>query len=163
MGGPMRLRDRREVHARRHSGRWRLAATGGVLALTVGAACLAPLAPAALSPHSSGGDNVSAAAPPAVPTPVPGGGPGAGAGVGAVLPRVTPVPARATATRAPTLVPTPVVVPTLTTGGVSVLDSVRSDRTAHWVRNTTETPLRSGPNIDATVFTTLPQWTLLKQ
>jgi hypothetical protein len=46
---------------------------------------------------------------------------------------------------------------------MSVLDSVRSDRTAQWVRTTSETPLRSGPNLDASVFTTLPQWTLLKQ
>jgi len=150
----MRLQDRREVRARRQHGRWRLAATGGVLALMVGAACLGPLAPSA--PSAAGGANASAAA---APTPA-----GAGAGAGAVLPKVTAGPTSLpTPTAAPTSVPTPVVVPTLTTGGVSVLDSIRSDRSAQWVRNHTETQLHSGPATDASVFTTLPQWTLLKQ
>jgi hypothetical protein len=154
----MRLRDHREVHARRQNGRWHLAATGGVFALIVGVACLAPLAPAAFAPPANGADSVSAAV---VPTPVPGGG--AGAGARAVVPKVTPVASRSTATPAPTAIPTPIVVPTLSTGGLSVLASIQSDRTAQWVRNDTETPLRSGPKPDASVFTTLPQWTLLKQ
>ncbi|HEY1296076.1 MAG TPA: C39 family peptidase [Chloroflexota bacterium] len=154
----MRLRDRREVHARRPSGRWRFAATGGILTLMIGAACLAPLAPSALSPRASGADNAAAAAA-VVPTPAPAGG----AGSQATLPRATSIVSRPTSTPAPTLVPTPVVVPTLTTSGVSVLDSIRLDRSAQWVRNTSETPLRSGPNLNASVFTTLPQWSLLKQ
>jgi len=56
-----------------------------------------------------------------------------------------------------------VVVPTLSSNGQTVLDSIRSDRTAQWVRNHTETALRSGPTNDAVVFTQLPQWSLLKQ
>jgi hypothetical protein len=59
--------------------------------------------------------------------------------------------------------PTPVVVPTLTAGGRSVLDSIKADRTAQWVRNHSQTPLRSGPSDDAQQFTRLPQWSLLKQ
>jgi hypothetical protein len=57
----------------------------------------------------------------------------------------------------------PVVVPTITSAGIAMLDSIRSDRTSQWVKNHTETPLRSGPKDDAQVFTQLPQWTLLKQ
>jgi hypothetical protein len=56
-----------------------------------------------------------------------------------------------------------VIVPTLTSGGASVLAGIQSDRSAQWVRNMAETPLRSGPNMDASVFTSLPQWSLLKQ
>jgi hypothetical protein len=59
--------------------------------------------------------------------------------------------------------PTPVVVPTLTANGGSVLDSIKADRAAQWVKNHTETPLRSGPADDAQQFTLLPQWSLLKQ
>jgi hypothetical protein len=54
-------------------------------------------------------------------------------------------------------------VATLTARGQSTLDSIRADRTAHWVRNHTETPLLSGPSDDASVFTRLPQWSLLRQ
>jgi hypothetical protein len=54
-------------------------------------------------------------------------------------------------------------VPTLSANGVSVLNAVRSDRTSQWVRNHSETTLRSGPSDDAVAFTRLPQWTLLKQ
>jgi hypothetical protein len=151
----MRLRDHREVRARRPFGQWRLAAAGGVFALMIGAACLGSLAPGA--PRAAGTGDADAATP---PTPAVVGG---GVGAGGVAPRATAVIPRATSTPAPTRVPTPVVVPTLSTGGMSVLDSIRSDRGAQWVRNTVETPLRSGPNMDASVFTTLPQWTLLKQ
>jgi hypothetical protein len=55
------------------------------------------------------------------------------------------------------------VVPTLSANGVSVLNAIRADRTTQWVRNHTETPLHSGPSDDASVFTRLPQWTLLRQ
>ncbi|MBV9329391.1 MAG: C39 family peptidase [Chloroflexi bacterium] len=152
----MRLRDHREVRARRQSTRWRFAAAGGVLTLMIGAACLAPLAPAALAPHVSGPSTASAAAP------VAPAASGAGAAAVPVVP--TAIVFKPTPTPAPTLaVPTPVVAPTLTTGGLSVLASIQSDRAAQWVRNTMETPLRSGPNLNASVFTTLPQWTLLKQ
>jgi hypothetical protein len=40
---------------------------------------------------------------------------------------------------------------------------VRADLATRWVKNHTETALRSGPNDQAMVFTTLPQWTALKQ
>jgi hypothetical protein len=63
----------------------------------------------------------------------------------------------------PTVPPTPVVVPTLTTSGLATLDSIRSDRVAQWVKNHTETPLRSGPTDESEIFTRLPQWSLLKQ
>ncbi len=156
----MRLRDHREVRAGRPYGQWRLAAAGGVLALLIGA-CLAPLAPGVLSPRATGAGDASAAVPPTVAA--VGSGTGGGAGAGGVAPRATAIVPRTTATPAPTAIPTPVAIPTLSTGGAGVLDSIRSDRTAQWVRNTAETPLRSGPNMDASVFTTLPQWTLLKQ
>src|SRR5450631_4456083 len=48
--GPIRLRRRRTIHAGRRSGRWRFALAGGILALLIGAACWAPLAPNALAP-----------------------------------------------------------------------------------------------------------------
>lgn len=44
-----------------------------------------------------------------------------------------------------------------------MLDAIKSDHTAQWVKNHTETPLRSGPSDDAAIFTRLPQWSLLKQ
>src|SRR5205085_663501 len=34
---------------------------------------------------------------------------------------------------------------------------------AQWMKNHTETPLRSGPSDTSTVFTQLPQWSVLKQ
>ena len=69
----------------------------------------------------------------------------------------------ATATPLPPAVPTPVVVPTLTASGLALLAAVKSDRTAQWMKNHTETALRSGPNDTSAVFTTLPQWSTLKQ
>src|SRR5258708_24160841 len=56
MGGPLRLRSRRAAHAGRRSGagRWRIPVGGGILALVVGAACWAPLAPTALAPLTAG-------------------------------------------------------------------------------------------------------------
>jgi hypothetical protein len=44
-----------------------------------------------------------------------------------------------------------------------MFDSITADRTAQWVKNHTETPLRSGPTDDSQQFTQLPQWSLLKQ
>ncbi len=66
-------------------------------------------------------------------------------------------------TPAPSAPPQPVVVPTLTAAGQELLGSVKSDRTAQWVKNHTETAFRSGPNEDSVVFTHLPQWSTLKQ
>src|SRR5438067_12375396 len=147
----MRLREHRAVHAKRHSVRWRLPATGAIFALVVGAACWAPLAPTVLAPTGPA---------PEQPTPV-----FSGVSVPAVIaalpaPAVVVVP-----TVAPIQLPapTPVVVPTLTASGQAMLAGIKSDRTAQWVKNHTETPLRSGPTEDSTVFTRLPQWTLLKE
>ena len=156
VGGPLRLRHDRAVHAGRRSRRWRLPLTGGVFALIVGATLWAPLAPTALAP--------TAPAEPGVPAPVARVAPvAAGAPVAAIAAVVAPriVPAAPTATPMP--VPTPVVVPTLTASGQAMLAGIKSDRTAQWVRNHAETPLRSGPRDDALLFTRLPQWSLLKQ
>ena len=73
------------------------------------------------------------------------------------------VPVVATPKPVATAVPTPVVVPTLTAVGQALLASVKSDRTAQWLKNHTETPLRSGPTEDSVVFTRVPQWSLMKQ
>jgi hypothetical protein len=129
---------------------------GGVFALIVGAALWAPLAPTALAP--------TIPAEPRVPAPVARVAPvAAGAPVVAlpaiIAPRLAPVAPTAT----PVPVPTPLVVPTLTASGQALLAGIRSDRTAQWVRNHTETPLRSAPNDNALMFTRLPQWSLLKQ
>ena len=153
--GPIRLRSRRTIRAGRRSGRWRLPLTGGILALIIGAACWAPLAPRTLAPIV------------AVDPSLAGAGAQAAAGPGlAHSPgrwrrwwcgwRDTPTPLA-------TAVPTPVVVPTLTPGGLALLAAIKSDRTAQWMKNHTETALRSGPNDSSVVFTTLPQWSTLKQ
>jgi len=145
----MRLRERRSI-ARRRSVRSRLLIGGGVFAVLIGAACLAPLAPTALAPLSPPDDPVMTPAVLAV----------AAAPVSAAI--VLPVAVVAPAPTA-TPVPTPVVVPTLTAAGQNMLGAIRADRTAQWVKNHTETPLRSGPSEDASVFTRLPQWSLLEQ
>jgi hypothetical protein len=79
---------------------------------------------------------------------------------------VPSLPATPTAIPAvPVVVPNPpvVVIPTLTSSGEAVLAAIRSDRTATWVKNHTETSLRSGPDAASMVFTQLPQWSTLKQ
>src|SRR5260370_1258929 len=96
MGGPMRLRRRRAVYAGRRPQRWRLPLSGGIFALVIGAACLAPLAPTALAPL--GATDTQAPQPPAAAQAVGVGG-GAQAGVGAAL---AAVPGAATAPLAPT-------------------------------------------------------------
>jgi Peptidase_C39 like family len=160
MAGPIRLRTRRSSHARRRSVRSRLLITGGFFAVLIGAACLAPLAPTALAPSTSADDPVMT--PPvlaAVAAPVPQ--------VAVVAPTAPVAPAArvAVVTPAPTAtpLPTPVVIPTLTANGQNLLAAIRTDRTAQWVKNTAETPLHSGPSDDSTVFTRLPQWSLLEQ
>jgi hypothetical protein len=123
--------------------------------LLIGAACLAPLAPTVLL------------APPAPPEQPQIGAPTALAAAVAVVPTVIAPPRPAVVVPQPTATatpqPTPVVVPTLSASGVNALNAIRSDRTAQWVRTTSETALRSGPTADATLFTNLPQWSLLKQ
>lgn len=130
---------------------------GGILAIILGAACWAPLAPTALAPLVPASDEPVVGTPvqlAAAVAPVPTAMLPA-ALVNAVVPR----PAAPTATP----LPRPSVVPTLTANGQSVLAGIRADRTAQWVRNHTETPLRSGPSDDAAMFTRLPQWSLLKE
>jgi Peptidase_C39 like family len=116
------------------------------------------LAPTALAPTTPAEPGV--AVPAAQVMPVAAGAPVA-AIAAVIAPRVVPVPA--TPTPLPIAMPTPVVIPTLTARGQSVLAAIRSDRTAQWMRNHTETPLRSGPSDSSMVFTRLPQWSLLKQ
>src|SRR5579859_5216202 len=152
MSGPLRLRTRRAAHAGRRSGpRWRLPLTGGVFVLLIGAACWAPLAPTVLAPLT--GDQPVTA--PVAPV-------GAGAVAAAPVAAAPPLAVLAL-TPSPTAQPEPVVVPTVSPAGQALLDSVKSDRTAQWVKNHTETALRSGPNVDSVVFTQLPQWSTLKQ
>jgi hypothetical protein len=151
----MRLRSRRSVHAGRRSAGWRLPVTGGIFVLVIGAACWAPLTPTVLAPLA--GDLVTArpaaAGPPLV---------SAAAAAAVVLPTLVPRVA-ATSTPQPAAAPTPFVVPTVSPGGAAMLASIKADRTAQWVKNHTETALRSGPEANAVVFTQLPQWSTLKQ
>jgi hypothetical protein len=157
--GPLRLRSRRAARAGHHSSRWRLFLVGGVLALVVGAVYLVPRASSTLGlgPGLAAEADLGTAAQPiaaaatTVATQIPRGG--------------LAVAATATVPPRPTLVPTPepTVVPSITATGRALLDGVRTDRAAIWVRNHTETPLRSGPDDDASVFTQLPQFSLLKQ
>jgi Peptidase_C39 like family len=149
----MRLRRQRAISTRRRPRQWRLPVTGGIFVLIIGAACLAPLASNPLAPMRQIEE-------PAMAPLMPVEASAAAASAAAVAP---PSVLAIVATPTPTRVPTPVVVPTLTASGQSVLASVKSDRTAQWVKNHTETDLRSGPNDTATVFTRLPQWSTLKQ
>jgi Peptidase_C39 like family len=155
IGGPLRLRSERAVHTRRRSPRLRWPLTGAIFAVIVGAACWAPLASPVLAPT----EPVDRALPAPAPTPA------AGLPVAAVVARIAPAiaPAVDNPIPTPTIAPTPYVVPTLTATGLSLLSDIKSDRAAQWVKNHTETPLRSGPSDDATMFTRLPQWSLLKQ
>jgi hypothetical protein len=155
LGGPLRLRCDRAAQAGRRSGRWRFPLFGGLFAVAISATFWTPLAPTALAPTTPGDPLVSA--PVAHVAPVAAGAPVA-AIVAVIAPRLAPP-----ATPTPVPVPTPVVVPTLSAAGQGMLAAIRSDRTAQWMRNHTETPLRSGPADNAQLFTRLPQWSLLKQ
>jgi hypothetical protein len=161
LGGPIRLREHRAVHARRPSSRWRWPVIGGIFVLIIGAACWAPYAPTVLAPGAPASGAEPAAPPVAAAAAVAPSVPDVPAVVAAALPAAI-VPALPTPTAMP-VVPTPVVVPTLSTSGAAMLASIKSDQTSQWVKNHTETPLRSGPSLDSSVFTVLPQWTLLKQ
>jgi hypothetical protein len=126
---------------------------GGMVVLVIGAACWAPLAPLALAPFTP--------ASPGEPLAMAPVGPGARA---AVLGPIAAAPTLAPKL-APTAVPAPTLPPVLTLSktGEALLASVKSDRTAQWVKNHTETALLSGPSDTAVVFTRLPQWSTLKQ
>ena len=157
LGGPLRLRRDRAVHGGRRSGRWRFPLVGCLFVVAVGTTLWTPLAPTALAPTTPVveplvGAPLGQMAPVAARAPV--------AAIAAVIaPRLVP----ATATPRPVPVPSPVVIPTLSAAGQTMLASIKSDRTAQWMRNHTETPLRSGPDDNAMLFTRLPQWSLLKQ
>jgi peptidase C39-like protein len=133
--------------------KWRFLGAGGIFAVVLGAACWAPLAPTALAPLATVPDEpvANVAAPLQLVAPA-----------ATSVPRAQPVPLPPVAAT-PTALPTPFVVPTLTTAGQTVLASIRADQAAQWVKNHTETPLRSGPSDDSTIFTRLPQWSLLRQ
>jgi Peptidase_C39 like family len=150
----MRLRRRRVAYASRRPSRWTLPWWAGLLALAAGVVWLAPLTPSALAPL-----DVTARATEPVLIQSVAAGPPASVAV-AVIP---PVPPTASVPATATPLPVPTAPPTLTPAAVAVLASIKSDRTAQWVKNHTETPLRSGPADDAQVFTRLPQWSLLKQ
>jgi hypothetical protein len=162
----MHLRRKREVHAGRRTTRSRLPLFGGGMVLILGVACLAPLAPTALAPAT-----LSATVAMVGPTPELGGltRPAAVApapvsaapqiGVPAIA--IPPLPVPAAPTPTPATVTSP--IPTITPAGQAMLDAIKSDRTSQWVKNHTETPLRSGPSDDSVVFTRLPQWSLLKE
>src|SRR5919197_979788 len=166
MGGRLRLRRERAIEAGRRPRHWRLPVTGGIFAVIIGAACWAPLAaPTALAPgappepmaDAPSAPSASRAAQPTPEAPVVTVG-----GVVAAVPQVV-VPISATPTPPPRLPPTPLVVPTLSAAGQALLAAINSDRTAQWLKNHAETPLRSAPSDNAMVFTRLPQWSLLKQ
>lgn len=165
--GPIYLRQHRAAVARRHGAWWRLPLLGGVVAVVIGAACWGPIAPsvfgpgAALAPLSTvpqsetadlpldGGLSVAGAS--ARPTAVTSGHtpPGEAPGIGS--PRPTPLP----------IAPTPVAL-SIGPAGQALMAGVVSDRSAQWVKNHAETALRSGPEDASSLFTTLPQWSVLK-
>ncbi|HEY0582371.1 MAG TPA: C39 family peptidase [Chloroflexota bacterium] len=133
--------------------------------MLVGVACWAPIAPTALAPISPLAPS-EAAAPLGAGRGGPGGQVAAAGGIpGLGVAAVPTLPARAgaTPTAAPRVAPTPFVVPTVSPTGRALLAAVKSDRLAQWVKNHTETPLRSGPEDSSMVFTRLPQWSTLKQ
>ncbi|HYY89680.1 MAG TPA: C39 family peptidase [Chloroflexota bacterium] len=140
----IRLRHERRYARRANRWRWPALLAVGAGALVWGAACWAPVAPAPLS----------AVAPTAVESSRGAATPG--------RPAATSVP-----TRAPLSPPVsqPVVAPTPTPAatGQALLASVRAELAAQWLKNHTETPLRAGPDEQAPMFTSLPQWTVLKQ
>jgi Peptidase_C39 like family len=122
-----------------------------VFALLIGVACFAPITPAALAPVAPADNTLSG--PATAPT----------QSLPAAVSKPLQAAPRAATTPVPTIAPTPFVVPTLTAGGIDTLNAIRSDKTAQWVRNHTQTPLHSGPSDTSPVFTMLPQWSMLKQ
>jgi Peptidase_C39 like family len=152
--GLIRLRARRRTRAPHRGPNWRIPMGLTTIGLLLGAACLAPMAPTALAPMLAADQVTSVPAPPVL------------AVAAQPLQPVAAVPVVPTATPVPTLRPTAtpaIVVPTLGAGGRALLDSVRADRTAQWMKNHAETPLRSGPSEDSVVFTQVPQWSTLRQ
>lgn len=157
-GRPIHLRGQRALAARRRDSRWRLPLLGGGAALLIGVACWGPMAPSVLGPGLSPG---SVAVSTGTDLGAAGLPPRNDAGLdGAVI--TTPVATRAPVGTAVPAASAPVVVPTLTSSGQALIAGIVSDRSALWVKNHTESALRSGPEDAASVFTQLPQWTVLK-
>src|SRR5436305_3072898 len=132
-GSQLHLRNERRT---RHPHWWRLPLLAGFVSFVIGVACLEPLAPTVLAPLVSPADvpNVvpEQAAAPALPV----------LGAPVVAAKAAPV------TAAPPLVtlPVPAVLPTLSSSGQAMLDGIKADVSARWLKNHTETALRSGPN-----------------
>jgi Peptidase_C39 like family len=112
---------------------------GGALALLWAAACIGPVPAIGQGPTT-----LQAPA----PTPKP-------------APKPTQAPAALIPTPAPTQAPAP--RPTAGPGDQALLQAVREDLATQWVKTTAETALRSGPDDNASLFTTLPQWSALKR
>src|SRR5262249_12099597 len=71
-------------------------------------------------------------------------------------------PVAAAPVAAPTLAPLPTAVPTPSRAALDFVAGIRGDLTARWLKNHTETALRSGPNQASPFFTVLPQWSTLR-
>jgi Peptidase_C39 like family len=147
LDGQLHLRTERRP---RHAHWWRLPLLAGFLSFAIGGACLEPLAPTVLAPLASPAEmpKVAVEAPAqALPVLV---APAAGV--------------KAQPLAAPTLVtlPVPAVLPTLSSAGQALLDGIKGDLSARWLKNHAETALRSGPNETSQLFTMLPQWSTLR-
>ncbi len=144
----MHLRDRRLSRSRS----WRLPLVAGSVVLLIGAVSLEPLAPTVLAPAP-----IAALAPVADVRAALPAVPDAQIVVPPIVPVVPPVSAPL-----PTVAPIPTVTPTLSPSGADVLNGIRADLTARWIKNHAETALRSGPNDQTQQFTMLPQWSTLR-
>jgi len=128
---------------------WRLPVVLGCVLVLACAATLEPLAPTVLAPGSMVG------VAPVVPAPEP-------ANVVDALVAPTPAPAPAAPQALPTMAPIPTVEATLSASAQNMLASIRGDLSARWLKNHTETALRSGPNEQSQQFTMLPQFSTLR-
>ncbi len=153
LGGQLHLRQHREAHFGARQRRWRGPLLGSVLVFAVGAACFEPLAPTVLAPLGAPAVAPAAIVVPAAEVPVPAQPP-------ITIPLTVPKPA--VVQPAPTMVPLPTAVPMLSAVGQNVLNGIRGDLTARWLKNHAETALRSGPNDQSKTFTMLPQWSTLR-
>jgi hypothetical protein len=149
LGGQLHLRHQRPLKAR--GSRWRLPVVAGFVIAAVGGAFLEPLAPTVLAPSPAA---VLAPAPVIAPVVEP---------PQAVQALVPPAAAsRAAPLVLPTVAPVPTVAPTLTASAQDLLNAIRGDLSARWLKNHAETALRSGPNEQSQTFTMLPQWSTLR-
>ncbi len=150
LGGQLHLRERRLTRG----ARWRAPLVLGAAVLLIGGAALEPLVPTVLAP-------APVAPMPEVAPVAPAAAPQVPAVVQALVPpavsaRTQPV------LELPTVAPIPTVAPTLTASALDLLNGIRGDLTARWLKNHAETALRSGPSADSQQFTMLPQWSTLR-